>query len=126
MSIVKEATSKLRYALLIIDFGIDNRFYKSEELETFCQRTRMPDYFTKFLRDLKNTKKESFSHSYCSTEVKNNYQEDENIGYDLENTIAKENFKLSLSFYLLDSALHYSAREGNYTTPYHKYNGNFW
>lgn len=96
MSIVKEATSKLRYVLLIIEFGIDNRFYKSEELETFCQRTRMPDYFTKFLCDLKNTKKESFSHSYCSTEVKNNYQEDENRGYDVENTIAKENFKLCL------------------------------
>ena len=69
MSIVKEVTSNLRYALLDIDFGINNRFYNSEELEKFWQRTRIPDCFMKFLCDLNNTKKKSFLHSYCNTEI---------------------------------------------------------
>ena len=84
----------MRYWSLILELTIGSISLKNwrnfvRELEcltisrSFCVVCRIP-------------KKKSFLHSYCSTEVKNNYQEDENRGYDVENTIAKENFKLCL------------------------------
>ena len=73
MSIVKEVTSNLRYALLDIDFGINNRFYNSEELEKFWQRTRIPDCFMKFLCDLNNTKKNHSCTAIATLKFKNDY-----------------------------------------------------
>ena len=117
-NVVKEAASKLCHALLKIDFGIDEKFCDSEELKTSWQTTRMPDDLITFLCELNNTNKSSFLHSYFSTEVANDNDEDENEQYDVENPISRMHFKVSL-FHSIFQILYYNIHRGKKNTPLH-------
>ena len=98
-NVVKEAASKLRHALLNIDFGIDDKFCDSEELKTSWQTIRMPDDLITF-------------------EVANDNDEDENEQYDVENAIARVHFKVSL-FHSIFQIPYCNVHRGKKNTPFH-------
>lgn len=118
MNIVKEAASQLRKALLGIYFGIDDKFCDSEELKNSWRTTRMPDDLITFLCELTNTNKSSFLHCYCSTEVIDDKEEDENDQHETENAIARMHFKVSL-FHSIFQILYYQVHKGKKNTPLH-------
>ena len=78
----------------------------------------MPDDLITFLCELNNTNKSSFLHSYFSTEVANDNDEDENEQYDVENPISRMHFKVSL-FHSIFQILYYNIHRGKKNTPLH-------
>ena len=115
-NVVKEAASKLRIALLGVNFGQEDKFCDAEELMTSWKSTKMPDDLVPFFCQLTNANKTSFLHSYFNIDSLEEPNGNETDDFVDENNRMK--FKVTV-FNSIFQVLFYNMHKGKKQTPLH-------
>ncbi|KAG8177891.1 hypothetical protein JTE90_001722 [Oedothorax gibbosus] len=122
---IKTAAKEIREALQKVDFGLTNKFFDSDELNTSWMTTEMPDEMLTFLSTLLNINKGFLlsnsvnEEAYSDPDQSKMDTKDDDDEYDIENIATCHDKKMSVSAKVIFQILYYSIHSGLKQTPLH-------